>query len=389
MTDKVVEAMRQGKFVIVTDSAERENEADLIVAAEFATAENITFMLQHTSGILCIPLLPERCAQLGLPLMSERSTSLHGVKFTVSVDAVQGTTTGVSATDRAATIAKLIDPRAVPSDFAKPGHVFPLRTEPEGVLKRAGHTEAALDLARLAGIYPAAVLGELMDHDGTMMRGKSLESFAQQNGIPIISIDTIIALRRARNITRLSTAKLPTRFGAFTLHAYGDMKGETHLALICDPVTSHPLVRLHSECLTGDNLFSIRCDCGPQLEKAMQQIGREGGILLYLRQEGRGIGLANKLRAYAVQDAGFDTVEANEQLGLPADDREYSIAAEILRALGVKAVRLLTNNPEKVKGLEAGGIIVERVPLQPIAPEQTKPYLRVKQQKLGHLLEVE
>lgn len=392
---EALQAIREGRFAIVTDDADRENEADLVIAAAHVIPNRIAFMLQHTSGIICISLLPERLSQLNLPMMVEQNTAKHGTPFTISIDAAHGITTGVSAADRTATIRALIDQKTAAADLARPGHVFPLCADPAGVLKRAGHTEAALDLARLAGLYPAGVLCELMNPDGTMMRGAALQEFAAQHTIPITSIAELISYHASREtlIQRGPIVDFPTAFGKFKLHAYADcIEGKMHLALVHGAVAGkqNVLVRVHSECLTGDALSSQRCDCGAQLSVALQQIAQHGGVLLYIRQEGRGIGLAKKLEAYALQDQGMDTVEANQTLGFPPDLRNYGIGAQILRDLGLSTIRLLTNNPKKVIGLRGHGLqITERVPIQPPVAQASKAYLRVKQEKLGHLLEVE
>ena len=385
---------RAGKFVIIVDAEDRENEGDLVIAAEFATPEAINFMAREGRGLICLPLTEDRLNTLHIPMMvtSAENTARFGTAFTVSVEARHGVTTGISAFDRATTIRAMINPDTRPEDIARPGHIFPLRAADGGVLTRPGQTEASVDLARLAGLYPAAVICEIMSEDGTMARLPELEIFAARQGLKIISIaDLIIYRYRVESfIRRAAETTLPTAYGRFRVTAYENtLSGEHHLALMMgEPNGTPPLVRLHSECLTGDALGSQRCDCGAQLAEAQRLIAAEGrGVILYLRQEGRGIGLLNKLRAYALQDEGLDTVEANHQLGFPTDMRDYGVAAQILRDIGLSHVRLLTNNPDKVAGLERNGITVcERVPLviQPI--ETNSHYLATKRTKMGHLL---
>ncbi|HET9016709.1 MAG TPA: GTP cyclohydrolase II [Thermomicrobiaceae bacterium] len=406
-----VAAYRAGQFVIIVDDEDRENEGDLAIAAEAVTPAAIAFMVRHAGGLICVPMQGEDLDRLGLPLMvpPDRNGTQFGTAFTVSVEARAGVTTGISAFDRAHTIQVLTDPAAQPSDLVQPGHIFPLRCHPDGVLARRGQTEAAVALAALAGMRPAAVICEIMDDDGRMARLPSLERFAARHQIPLVSIADLVAYRiaqrdgasaqhRARSlpsVQRVLDTQLPTAVGRFRLAAYLDRArpgADPHLALIAGDLsgTQGILTRVHSECLTGDVFGSGRCDCGPQLGRAMALIAEHGqGVLLYLRQEGRGIGLLNKLRAYALQDDGLDTVEANRQLGFPADARDYQIAADILRDLGVSRVRLLTNNPHKLAALAEHGIaVVERVPLV-VPPEPTnRHYLQTKQQKLGHWLPV-
>lgn len=385
---------RAGTFVIIVDDEDRENEGDLAIAAEFATPQAINFMAREGRGLICVAMTGERLDELRIPLMvpPSENTTRFGTAFTVSVEARRGITTGISAFDRATTIRTLIDPATRPEDLARPGHVFPLRAAAGGVLMRPGQTEASLDLARLAGLYPAAVICEIMNPDGTMARLPDLEAFAAHHGLSILSIASLIAYRyRTETVVRQAAeTSLPTAYGTFRLLAFEHIfTAETHLALIYGTANGRPpLVRLHSECLTGDALGSQRCDCGAQLAEAQRQIVKAGyGAILYLRQEGRGIGLLNKLRAYALQDHGFDTVEANRQLGLPVDARDYGVAAQMLRCLGMEEVRLLTNNPAKIAGLEQYGVAVrERIPLHIPPTAANRRYLTTKRAKLGHLL---
>jgi 3,4-dihydroxy 2-butanone 4-phosphate synthase/GTP cyclohydrolase II len=394
--DETVAAVARGEIVVVVDDANRENEGDLIVAAEYATADKIAFFLNHTSGVICMPMLGSRLDVLELPPMVVDNTESNRTAFTVSVDARRGTTTGISAADRAATIAALIDPKTTPGDLARPGHMYPLRYREGGVLRRAGHTEAAVDLARLAGLYPAGVLCEVVSQDkATMARLPELERFASRHGLVITSIAELIRYRRQREklVRRVAEARVPTEWGEFTAYVYESvLDGEQHVAMVKGAVQGecNVLVRVHSECLTGDALGSLRCDCGMQLRSAFQQVAAEGlGVVLYLRgHEGRGIGLANKIKAYTLQDQGHDTVDANLQLGHPADSRKYGTGAQILVDLGITTMRLLTNNPAKYGGLDGYGLeIVERVPLQTTPNPENIRYLRTKQQRLGHLLE--
>lgn len=389
---KAIEDLRKGRFVIVQDSDEREHEGDLVIAAEKITEEQMAFMIRYTSGIICVPLLEQRLHELQLPQMVDENTAKHQTAFTLSVDAAQGTTTGISAHDRLQTVKTLIHPLTKPEHLIRPGHVFPLRAQTEGVLKRPGHTEASLDLLGFAELYPAAVIGEIMNDDGTVARGALLEKFAQLHHLSIVTIADLVHYRKAtENLVKRNPAiKFPTAHGSFILIPYTEQITQaTHLAIVkgnLDP--SKPvLVRIHSECLTGDVFHSQRCDCGAQLTKALHLINETGrGIVLYMRQEGRGIGLLNKLSAYHLQDSGFDTVEANERLGFQADARDYGISAQLLHDLGVKKVRLLTNNPKKVKGLESYGIsVVERIPLLIPATSHNEHYLAIKKTKLGHI----
>lgn len=395
--EDAIESIARGSMAVVVDDEDRENEGDLVMAAEAATPESIAFFLAHTSGVICAPLTPERADQLELPLMVSNNTESQRTAFTVSVDARQGTTTGISAADRATTIAALIDPTTRPNDLSRPGHIFPLRYRPGGVLKRAGHTEATVDLARAAGREPAGVLCEVVSEDkSTMARLPELERFAEQHGLPIISIADLIRFRRRTEklVQRVSHARIPTEHGEWAAYVYESrLDDEQQLALVYGDVAGkqNVLVRVHSECLTGDVFGSLRCDCGPQLRRALRLIEREGsGVVIYLRgHEGRGIGLGHKIRAYHLQDnEGHDTVDANLQLGLPVDSREYGIGAQMLVDLGITTIRLMTNNPVKYGGLEGFGLdIVERVALESTANPENIEYLRTKRTRMGHLLE--
>ncbi|MFH2071437.1 MAG: bifunctional 3,4-dihydroxy-2-butanone-4-phosphate synthase/GTP cyclohydrolase II [Actinomycetota bacterium] len=387
-----LEAIRRGEFVVVTDDADRENEGDLIIAAEMATAERLGFMVRHTSGLICAPMTGERLDELNLPLMVGPGTGSRETAFTVSVDYRPGTTTGISAADRAATIRALVDPATRPSDLARPGHVFPLRYAEGGVLKRAGHTEAAVDLARLAGLLPAGALCEVVNDDGSVARLADLERFAKEHELLMVSIADLIAYRRRseRVVRRLAEARIPTLVGEFRAIGFASkVDGTQHVALVRGEVAgkSDVLVRVHSECLTGDVFGSLRCDCGDQLRLALRLIAEAGeGVLLYCRgHEGRGIGIEQKLAAYALQEQGRDTVEANLDLGLPVDARDYGVGAQILADLGIEGMRLLTNNPAKRAGLEGHGLrIVEQVPLQTVPTAENRAYLQTKIDKLGH-----
>jgi 3,4-dihydroxy 2-butanone 4-phosphate synthase/GTP cyclohydrolase II len=387
----VLAALQAGRMVVVVDDEDRENEGDLILAAEHVTPEAINFMATHGRGLICLAVTPERASALNLTPMVQENTDSHATAFTVSIDAVHGATTGISASDRAQTVRVVIDPASQPGDLRRPGHIFPLVAKPGGVLIRAGHTEAAVDLARLAGLMPAGVICEILNPDGTMARLPDLKAFAQEHGLLVTSVAKLIAYRieRERYVVRRSEAKLPTKFGEFTIYGYENTLNQTHhVALVMgDPKEPGALVRMHSECLTGDALGSLRCDCGEQRDLALQAIAKEGrGVLVYLRQEGRGIGLLNKIHAYRLQDQGLDTVEANLKLGFPADLRDYGVGAQILVDLGVKQMRLLTNNPRKVSALDGYGLeVVDRVPLQvPSNPHNVR-YLETKEEKLGHI----
>ena len=393
--EEAVDEIRAGRLVVVVDDADRENEGDLIIAAEKVTPAAIAFMVRHTSGVVCMPVVGERLDDLHLPLMVADATDARRTAFTISVDVRRGTTTGISAADRAATIRAVIDPETRAEDLARPGHVFPLRYHEGGVLKRAGHTEAAVDLARLAGLYPAGALCEVVNEDGTMARLPELRHFAAEHGLKIVSIADLIAYRRRTEkfVRRVAGATIPTEQGEFRAEAFESLvDGRVHVAMVLGEVGDGEriLVRVHSECLTGDVFHSLRCDCGTQLESALKSIGNEGrGVVLYIRgHEGRAIGLTHKLRAYELQEAGRDTVEANVELGFAPDPRDYGIGAQILYDLGVRSMRLLTNNPSKRAGLEGYGLsILERVPLETQPTPENLRYLQAKREKLGHLLE--
>ncbi len=393
--EQALKAIADGKFVIVFDHESRENEGDLIMAAEKVTPQAITFMVRHTSGIICMPMLGSRLEQLDLPQMVHRNTDSFKTAWTVSVDSMKGITTGISAADRATTIRSLIDPEKNSADFSRPGHIFPLLYREGGILKRAGHTEAAVDLARMAGLYPAGVIAEIVNEDGTMARLPDLLKFGAAHQIPIVSIDELVRYRRNKEklVQNISHAKIPTPHGEFTAYVYqSQLDGIEHIAFVKGEVhhAKNVLVRVHSECLTGDVFGSLKCDCGTQLNNALKIISDEGlGVLVYLRgHEGRGIGLGHKLRAYNLQEQGRDTVQANEDLGFPVDSREYGIGAQILADLGLTTIRLLTNNPAKYSGLSGYDLqIVERVPLVSVATPENLQYLMTKKNKMGHLIE--
>jgi 3,4-dihydroxy 2-butanone 4-phosphate synthase/GTP cyclohydrolase II len=386
--------LEDGRAIIIVDDEDRENEGDLCVAAQLATPEHITFMSRHAGGLICTPMIASRLDELGVDPMVNQNTSRYGTAFSVSVEAKDLVTTGISAYDRVATIRHLINPDAKPSDFAKPGHTFPLRAAEGGVLRRAGQTEAAVDLARMAGLYPAGVICEVMNDDGTMARMPDLEVFAQKHELKIVAIKDLIAYRRRneKQVECMAITSIPNRFGNWRAFAYEDvLRKESHLALVLGEIDGEQptLLRVHSECLTGDVFGSLRCDCGDQLEKAMELIALEGsGVILYIKHhEGRGIGLIDKLRAYSLQDSGMDTVEANEALGHPADKRDYGIGAQILYDLGVRKMRILTNSPRKYHGVEGIGLeVVEQVPIQIESNPHNERYLKTKKDKLGHLL---
>jgi 3,4-dihydroxy 2-butanone 4-phosphate synthase/GTP cyclohydrolase II len=390
--DEAINDIKLGRFVIVVDDEDRENEGDLIAAAECVTPEMIAFMLRKTSGIICAPLTEARAEELDLPMMVDVNTARHGTPFTVSIDYLHGTSTGVSASDRAKTVRALVDPKTKGSDFARPGHIFPLRAVDEGVLRRAGHTEAAVDLARLAGFKEIAILCEVMNEDGTMARLPDLKELAGEYGMKIISVQDLIKFRieREKLVEKVVEVNLPTYYGDFKLHLYKNkVDGKEHIALTKGDITGEPvLVRVHSECFTGDTLGSLRCDCQDQLHAAMIMVEKAGrGVVLYMRQEGRGIGLANKLKAYKLQEEGKDTVEANEALGFKADLRDYGIGAQILVDLGIRKMKLLTNNPKKIIGLGSYGLeVVDRVPIEIPSNEINASYLETKRKKLGHMI---
>jgi 3,4-dihydroxy 2-butanone 4-phosphate synthase/GTP cyclohydrolase II len=391
--EEAIEDIRQGKLVVVVDAADRENEGDLTIAAQFATPEAINFMATHGRGLICLCLTEERCDELGLRPMTENNETPYETAFTIAIEAREGVTTGISAADRAHTIQVAIDPTKGPGDLVQPGHVFPLRSRPGGVLQRSGQTEAAVDLARLAGLNPAGVVCEIMNEDGTMARVPDLVPYCERHGLKLVTVEDLIEYRRRHEklVERMTTVRLPTAYGEFTAVAFREvLTGKNHVALVKGEVEGREdvLVRVHSECLTGDVFHSLRCDCGEQLELALRRIAAEDrGVLLYMSQEGRGIGLLAKLRAYELQENGLDTVEANIQLGFPPDAREYGIGSQILSDLGLTTIRILTNNPRKITGIEGFGLkVVEQVPIEVPPNLENRLYLETKRDKLGHRL---
>jgi 3,4-dihydroxy 2-butanone 4-phosphate synthase / GTP cyclohydrolase II len=391
--EEAIEEVRAGRMVVVCDDEDRENEGDLTLAAQFATPEAINFMAKEGRGLICLALTPQRCDELGLDLMAAKNESPFDTPFTVTIEARDGVTTGISAADRARTIQVAIDPQSSPRDLVQPGHIFPLKAKPGGVLERTGQTEAAVDLARLAGLNPSGVICEVMNDDGTMARVPDLERYCERHGLKMISVADLIAHRRRHDklVERVVTTRLPTAFGEFDVVGYRSLVDDKHhVAMVKGEIDGQKdvIVRVHSECLTGDVFHSLRCDCGEQLESALAMIEREGrGVLLYLAQEGRGIGLLNKLKAYNLQDRGLDTVDANLELGLPVDLRDYGIGAQILSDLGLSSIRILTNNPKKIRGLEGYGLsVTDQIPIVHAANPHNEAYLRAKRDRLGHSL---
>jgi 3,4-dihydroxy 2-butanone 4-phosphate synthase/GTP cyclohydrolase II len=391
--DEAIAEIRAGRMVVVVDSPDRENEGDLVMAAQHVTPEAINFMATHARGLICLSLTPERVEELGLELMTPRNATPFGTAFTVAIEAREGVSTGISAADRAHTIQVAINPESLPGDLVQPGHVFPLRARPFGVLERMGQTEASVDLARLAGLQPAGVICEIMNDDGSMARLPDLARYCAVHGLKMVTVADLVAYRRRteRLVERIASAAMPTRYGEFVAHGYRSMiDGQQHVALVMGDVSgmTDVLVRVHSECLTGDVFHSLRCDCGEQLERAISQIATEGrGVLLYLSQEGRGIGLLNKLRAYELQEQGLDTVDANLALGLPVDSRDYAVGYQILADLGLTSLRVMTNNPKKILGLEGYGLeITAQVPIEAEPNAVNEGYLRTKRERMGHTI---
>lgn len=394
--EQAIALLKAGRMIILVDDEDRENEGDLVIAAQYATPEVINFMARFGRGLICLPMAETLIDKLQLPMMTSKNRSPYGTAFTVSIEAARGVSTGISASDRAHTIQIAIDPNSGPDDILSPGHVFPLRAKSKGVLERPGQTEGSVDLARLAGLPPAAVICEIINDNGTMSRQEDLICFSEKHDIPIVTIKELIdyRIRHEQLIKEVATTRLPLReHGEFSMIVFENLlDSQEHFALVRPPKLANqvPLVRIHSECITGDVFGSCKCDCGDQLQQALKQLAQEGGILIYLRQEGRGIGLANKLKAYALQEEGYDTVEANLKLGFPADNRCYAVAYQILRHLGLDAVKLLTNNPNKVEAIEKYGVkVIQRIPLAIYPTEANRDYLKTKKQKLGHFLAIE